>query len=397
MNNLKEQLKQELRSEAPFSEDMKRRILINKQPGKASVKKLNWQVYTVALAFLLILSFIGMTQDETMATKTVATLPTNQNELFTLLQENETVLPIIEPNGKLVVEPKPGASYLMGKQWMLANLPMVIEREAAIQVGDYIAYYGLSGVNVATVYGVTEDKVQMENGQITLNGEFLALPGAVKPVGDQDAEEKEIAKYYFGEREHYFKTQDYIDVELEQLRTNEYAVYSNDNGHTVKVINDNQLIGKVVGIQKLEPSFTLTTEEQSLYGAFKETYDLSLLLDVEPLTITKMYLQAEMELDYETYYALLTDRDPTRTVRANYLQRTQKIRDYYFTEDIQRLLSAYGFNGIEEGQFEQINEINGMIHFFPTSPTSTSSLETSAGMLKNEQGIWQPAFIMAID
>ncbi|KOS68901.1 hypothetical protein AEA09_10335 [Lysinibacillus contaminans] len=395
MNNLKDQLKQELRTEAPFTEDMKQRILKNGRPGKAPSKKINWKVSVISLAFVLILGFAVMLQftpDGATASKTVAALPTDPNELMALLQENETVLPIIESNGQLVI--RPDTSYLMGKQWMLSNLPMLIEPEAEIQVGDYVAYYGVDGVNVANVYGVAGDNVQTSQRQVTLNGDFLALPGTVAPIEFENTEQQEIFKYYFGYRYHLNRKQrDYIDVELEALSTGEYAVYTNDSGHTAGVIKESQLIGKVVGIEKLEPTFTLTAEEQSLYDEFKENYDLSLLVGVEPLTITKIFLQAEMELDYETYYALFTNREgPARARIEHYIQDTRKIKDYYFTEDIQRLLSAYTFNGIERGKFEQRSENGGVINIPPTESNNISSV----GMIKNEQGIWQPAFTVPI-
>ena len=396
MNNLKEQLRQELRAEAPFTEDMKQRILMNNRPVKTPAKKGNWQVSVISLVFVLILGFLVMLQvtpDGTTASKMVTTLPTDPKELLTLLKENETVLPIIESNGQLVIDPD--TSFLMGKQWMLSNLPMVIEPDAEIQVGDYIAYYGVDGVTVANVYGVAGDKVQTSHGQVSVNGDLLALPGTVAPIEFDDAEQQEIFKYYFGYRYHFNKPQrDYIDVELDSLRANEYAVYMNDNGHTAMVVKDSQLIGKVIGIEKLEPTFTLTAEEQSLYEAFKEHYDLSLLVGAEPLTITKMFLQAELELDYETYNALFTNREgPARARIEHYIQDTQKIKEYYFTEDIQRLLSAYNYNGIEGGQFEQRSENGGVINFIPPN---SGSLETSVGMLKNEQGIWQPSFTWPI-
>ena len=392
MNNLKEHLKQELRTEAPFTKDIKQRILKNDRPGKAPSKKKNWKVSVISVAFVLILGFAVMLQfkpgGET-ASKTVAKLPTDTNELLALLQENENVLPIIKSNGQLVINPD--ISFLIGKQWMLSNLPMVIEPNAEIQVGDYIAYYNTYDITVSPVYGVAGDKVQLSNGQVSLNGDFLALPGTVAPIEFDDAEQQEIFQYYFGYRYHFNKPQrDYIDVDFEPLSANEYAVYMNDKGHTAQVIKESQIIGKVIGIEKLEPTFTLTTEEQSQYNAFKENYDMSVLVGVEPLTITKMYLQAEMERDYETQNALITTREgPARARIVRDLQNTQKLKEYYFSEDIQRLLSAYRFNGIERGQFEQRSENGGVINFFPPN---SGSMETSVGMLKNEQGIWQASF-----
>lgn len=392
MNNFKEQLRQDLRTDAPFTEDMKQRILMNERSVKAPTKKFNWQVSVISLAFVLILGFVVILQvipNEATASKTVATLPKDSNDLIALLQENETVLPIIESKGQLVIDPD--TSFLMGKQFMLSGLPMVIEPDAEIEVGDYIAYYNTYDITVAPVYGVAGDKVQTSNGQVTLNGELLALPGTVTPIEFDDAEQQDIFQYYFSYRDHFYKPQsDTIDVDLDVLSANEYAVYMNEEGSTAKVIKESQVIGKVVGIEKLEPTFTLTADEQSIYEAFKEHHDLSLLEGVEPLAITKMFLHAEMELDFETFYALFTNREgPLQARIEQYKKGTQKIKEYYYTEDIQRLLSAYTFNGIESGEFK-----GGSIKFMPTS---YDSMGITVGMLKNEQGIWQPVFSLPID
>ena len=395
MNNFKEQLRRELRADVPFTEEMKQRILTHDRLTKGMSKKYNWRVSIISLAFVVILGFVAMLSfisNETMASKTVTTLPKNADDLIALLKKNETVLPVIESNGREVIHPD--TSFLIGKQWMLSGLPMVVEPDAEIQVGDYIAYYNTYDITVVPVYGVAGDQVQTSNGQVMVNGEFLALPGTVPPITFEDAEQQKILQYYFGYRSHFSRAQrETIDVGLDQLREHEYAVYMNDEGQTVKMIKASQVIGKVVGIEKLEPSFTLTEDEQSLYKAFKEQYDLSLLKGVEPLTIVKMYLQAEMERDFETYYALFTNREgPVQAIIEQYKQ-TQKIMEYYFTEDIHKLLNAYTFNGLKEGEFVQRSENGGEINFIPTN---SNSLEFSVGMLKNEQGIWQPAFTIPI-
>lgn len=395
MNNFKEQLRQDLRTDVPFTEDMKQRILMNERSVKVPTKKCNWQVSVISLAFVLIVGFVVMLQvtlEEASGPKTVTTLPKDANDLITLLQENETVLPIIESNGQFVI--KPDTSYLIGKQWMLSGLPMIIEPDAEIEVGDYIAYYNTYDITVAPVYGVGGDKVQTSNGQVMLNGDYLALPGTVTPIEFDDAEQQEIFQYYFSYRDHFFKPhRDTIDVDLDVLRANEYAVYMNEEGNTAKMIKASQVIGKVVGIEKLEPTFTLTADEQSLYEAFKEQRDLALLKGVEPLTITKMFLHAEMELDFETFYALFTNRQgPVQARIEQYMKGTQKIKEYYYTEEIQRVISANTYNGIERGEFEQRSENGGVINI---TPTETNNL-LSVGMIKNEEGIWQPSFAIPI-
>lgn len=419
MNNLKEQLKQELRTEAPFTEDMKQRILKNDRPVKAQSKKINWKVSVISLAFVLILGFavmlqvtqggetasktveklptdtnelmdllqqneteLPLMQDGTTSSKTVEKLPTDTKELLDLLQQNETVLPIIEPNGQLVVQPTIG--YLMGKQFGLSSIPVVIEPDADIKIGDYIAYYYRNDIIVAPVFGVAGDKIQTSHGQVTLNGTYLALPGAVAPIEFEDFEQETKFQFYFRDLENAHKTKlRYYDVNLGPLNEDEYAVYKNVSAQTVSVINDAEIAGKVIGLKNLEPTFTLTTDEQSLYDAFKVNYDLSVLEGVEPLTIAKMYVLADSEGDYETLFAL-TFKGPTQSEIEKYIQDKQKNGGYYSTKKIKRLVSAYNYNGIVDSQFEQSSENEGIINFSPTFGDFQMGIE----MIKNDQGNW---------
>ncbi|MFJ5763922.1 hypothetical protein ACIP9C_01085 [Lysinibacillus sp. NPDC093210] len=383
MNNFKEQLKQELRADVPFTEDMKQRMLMPNRPVNKRIKKQYWQVPLIALTFVLVLGVVlklQFTTHEATAAKTVATLPTDPYDVVKLLQKNETVLPIIESNDSVVI--KPTISYVMGKQWALSFLPMVIDPQAKIVVGDYIAYYDMYDIVVSPVFGVEGDKVQTSNGQVTLNGEFLALPGAVAPVQFAQPEQQEIYKYYFNSRFHMdaVKMQT-IDVNLAPLQENEYAVYKNKKGGTVEVVNNDAFIGKVVGVKKLKPTFTLTDKEQSLYNKFKENYDLNFLKGVKPLSIAKMYAISEAQGDYLAHYSLLaTD---TRSKIEKYINN-QKIKEYYYTKEIQMLLSAYNYNGIEEAEFEQLSETQGTILIHSMDFTF------KINFVKNEQGVWHP-------
>lgn len=385
MNNLKEQLKRELRADVPFTEDMKQRMLTPKRPVKIRTPNQHWQVPLIALTFVLIVGFVlklQFTPHEATASKTVSTLPTDPDDLVSLLQKNETILPIIESKNLKVINPT--ISYVMGKQWALSNLPMVIDPQGEIEVGDYIAYYDRYDIVVSPVFGIEGDHVQTSNGQVSLNGKFLALPGAVAPVQFPQPEQQEIYKYYYNSRFHMGDAKmQTIDVNLAPLHENEYAVYMNKKGGTVGVVKNDTFIGKIVGVKKLEPTFTLTTEEQSLYNAFKENYDLNILKGVKPLTVAKMYAFSEAQGDYLTHYSLLAKH--TRSEIEKYLDK-QNIKEYYFTREIQMLISAYNYNGIEEAEFEQLSQSQGTIQFF----IPFTNVPFKMKMIKNEQGVWHP-------
>jgi len=386
MNDFKDQLKQELRADVPFTEDMKQRMLMPSHPKKIQTKTQYWKVPLITLTFVLILGLVLILQftpyelHEATAAKTVATLPADPHDLIKLLQKNETVLPIIDSKGKLVIDPT--ISFVMGKQYILSHFPMVVDPDAKIEVGDYIAYSDKLDIIVSPVFGIEGDKVQTSNGQVTLNDEYLALPGAVAPVQFTQPEQQEIYKYYFNSRFHMdaanMKT---IDVDLEPLREEEYAVYMNNKGGTVDVVNAKALIGKVVGVKKLEPTFTLTAKEQSLYNAFKENYDLNVLKGVKPLSIAKMYVISEAQGDYLTHYSLVARQ--TRSEIEEYIDK-QKFKKYYYTKEIQMLISAYNYNGIEKAEFEQLSETQGTIIL------RFKDFTLNINFVKNEQGVWHP-------
>lgn len=325
---------------------------------------------------------LQLSPHEATASKTVSSLPTDPYDLVKLLQKNEIVLPIIEAKNLKVIDPT--ISYVMGKQWALSNLPMVIDPQVKIEVGDYIAYYDSYDIVVSPVFGIEGDNVQTSNGQVSLNGEYLALPGAVASVQFAKPEQQEIYQYYFNSRFHMDAAKmQTIDVKLAPLHENEYAVYMNQRGGTVGVVKNDTFIGKVVGVKKLEPTFTLTAKEQSLYNAFKENYDLNVLKGVKPLSVAKMYAFSEVQGDYLTHYSLLAKH--TRSEIEKYLDK-QNIKEYYFTREIQMLISAYNYNGIEEAEFDQLSELQGTIQFF----IPFTDIPFKMKFIKNEQGVWHP-------
>lgn len=58
-----------------------------------------------------------------------------------------------------------------------AFLPMIIDKEAPITYGDYIAFYGTDGLVVSTVVGLGNDHVAMKQGQILVEDTPLKVHG----------------------------------------------------------------------------------------------------------------------------------------------------------------------------------------------------------------------------
>jgi len=371
MKEFKAKLKEELRQDAPFTNDIKQRLL---QP-KPIKRKCNWQVVSVSIAACFIIGlmlFVEFSQ---------------KNNLQTASQQNE-LLPIVDDVSSLdVIEPK--YAYLLGEQWMLHFLPMIIDKESTITYGDYIAFYGTDGLVVSTVLGLGNDHVTMNQGQILVDHTALKVHGLNEQIKKEDMNDPFNNSYLF----HNLgtKPEPFIDKSI-STKEKEFVVYDNDEGHTIMKINEGQLVGKVIGFQNFELTFELTEQEQQVFDAFKTDYNVEKLKNMTPQAITKMFLLSDIEKDYETYEALFTTNinEETESVRR-YYEKTKIVRQELFTEEINRLIIANLFAGIENAEFEQQTDTIGVIKFI-----SIEGSQTELGMEKNAQGIWQPSFSRGI-
>ena len=371
MKVFKAKLKEELRQDAPFTNDIKERLL---QP-KTIKRKSNWQVVSVTIAACFIIGLILSVEFS------------QKNNLQTASQKNE-LLPIVDNVSSLdVIEPK--YTHILGEQWMLHFLPMIIDKDTTITYGDYIAFYGTDGLVVSTVLGLGNDNVSMNQGQILVDNKALKVHGLNEQIKNEDINDPYNNSYLFHNRG--TKPEPFIDKSISTTEK-ELVVYDNDEGHTIMKINEGQLVGKVVGFQNFELTFELTEQEQQVFDAFKTDYNVERLKNMTPQAITKMFLLSDIEKDYETYEALFTTNinEETESVRR-YYEKTKIVRQELFTEEINRLIIANLFAGFESAEFEQQTDTIGIVKYI-----SIEGSQTELGMEKNEQGIWQPAFSRGI-
>lgn len=371
MNGFKDKLKHELRQDAPFTEDVKRRLL---QPKQEKPKR-NWRVAVVSIVACC------------LAVLLFSTVLFPQNDAIRLANNGKELLPIVEMTDEEVIQAD--TTHLLGEQWMLHFLPMIVDRDATVTYGDYVAYYTPNGIVVSTVLGLAQDTVTMEDGQVTVDDVVLTVRGLGEKIGPVEKKDPFKNPYYFYswgiERPFINET---IETEMDEL-----IVYSNKDGHRLVNITEAQLIGKVTAIYNPEQlSFHLTPDEQAVYDAFKTDYDVEYLRYVSPVAVVKMFLLSEMEKDFETYEALFTTVEDSETLAVKkHDEKTRRVREEMLTREINELVIANTFNGLANAQFEQESETNGWVVF-----TNTDGTTTKAGVKKNEAGIWQPAFSRAV-
>ncbi|WP_336046365.1 hypothetical protein [Solibacillus ferritrahens] len=368
MKEFKNQLKRELQQDAPYTTELKQRLLQTKRKPK----KRNWQVLSVSVAMCCLIGMIVLAQFS--PSKSVQTA-----------NEGTPLLPIIDVVNELeVIEPQ--KAYLLGEQWMLHGFPMVIDEDATITYGDYVAYYSPNGIVVSTVLGLANDTVTMDEGQIRVNGTILTVRGLGEKIGEGEKKDPLKNPYYF--YEWGIKYTPFANETIDTAK-DELLVYSNDDHQRLLKIKNAQLVGKVTAIQASdELALTLTPEEQAVYEAFKTDYELERLRAISPVTITKMFLLSEIEQDYETYEALFTNVESKDTLEVKqYYEKTKAVRQQLFTPELNRIMVVSGFNGLEQATFEVRSETEGWVVF-----TGENGLPAEVRMVKNEQGIWQPAF-----
>lgn len=142
--------------------------------------------------------------------------------------------------------------------------------------------------------------------------------------------------------------------------------------------NDNEWVAK------FKSGTGLYDFEQQVYDRFKLKHDVKELAGLEPISIAKMYAYASYHEDFDTVYALYTDRE-------NHILWSKE-------EDEQIPLADRGtseqalqtFRNLEKGSFVQTGDYEGYIEFYPNGDHEEKS---GFSMIKNEDGIWQVAFL----
>ena len=372
MKEFKSQLQKELKQDAPFTNELRQRLLQTKRKPK----KRNWQVISVSVAMCGLIAMILFAQFA-------------PQQIVQTASEGHTLLPIIDDvSGLEVVEPY--YAEILGERWTLHFLPMIIDRQENITYGDYVAFYGEDGLTVSTVFGLSKDRVTMNEGQILVNDKPLKIHRLDQVIKYEDQNDAFLNPYFIRTRANTFGK--FINETL-TAKKDELIIYQvgAHNENKLLKINENQLAGKVVGFQNFELTFGLTEAEQQAFDLFKTDYNLQHLKDVSPEAIAKMYLLSDATLDMETYEALFTTNInmETETLR-NYYKKTKRIRQEMYTKETSELTIAYLFAGMEDAQFEKRTATQGVVKFKTIEGT-----ETELSMEKNEQGIWQPAFTHA--
>ncbi len=130
--------------------------------------------------------------------------------------------------------------------------------------------------------------------------------------------------------------------------------------------------------------FQLTKEEQRIYTDFQKDLNERHLINLELISVAKIYVQSELDENYDVTYALYTDRkdyiqwSKEEDAKINKSNRATK----------KQLLEI--FTNIDKGEFIQTGDYRGYIEYESSKdPESKNGFQ----MVKDEDGIWNVGFM----
>ncbi|MEK5440648.1 hypothetical protein [Fredinandcohnia sp. FSL W7-1320] len=134
-------------------------------------------------------------------------------------------------------------------------------------------------------------------------------------------------------------------------------------------------------VPEVKNDLELNEVERVAYEEFKLEHDLEAIRTLEPISVAKLYLQANADGDQETSYALYTTRE-------EYVMWSKE-EDKKYWEKETRNPESYKepFYGLGSGTFHQTNEYQGYISF------RNQNGDMGFQMVKDENGVWKVAFM----
>lgn len=136
-----------------------------------------------------------------------------------------------------------------------------------------------------------------------------------------------------------------------------------------------------VVVHEESPAVEFSLDEEERYTSFTKDLNLENLKGLKPISVAKMYVQAVLDKNDEVQYALYTDRKE--------LVLWSKEEHLSFPESERGTIeqNRKTFNNIGKGEFIQTSDYEGYIEY--DSGEGISGFQ----MIKNEDGIWQVAFM----
>ena len=386
MTNFKQTLKYELKQDAPFTEELKQRLII----GKKRTKKKSLVPFLTggAIALFVMILFLFINKSEQNILLNAEDVPTDFKSIVEILEKTEVSLPLvkeIESNQKLYTDVD---VWFNGRMDYYGNNHVVVESSSAYNRGDYLLLQLETGEQyVRQVLAFENETFEKKNGDLFIEGKQLVLPGWIGTADHEYEQEENFYSYasYFI----YKQDQDTLEMPSRILKKGELLVQANFQGYgDVQIIQDDQVIGKVVALEYFEPTFLLKGEEAEVFESFKKDHDVEKLVGLDPVTIVRMHVTALMERDVETLYAMTPSYAKIQETKEKFEQMVLPIT-LEFTEPEQISAMAYYYNGIENARVV-IDESRADVYYRASNSNQTS--QGIWGLIYNARGFWELSY-----
>lgn len=135
--------------------------------------------------------------------------------------------------------------------------------------------------------------------------------------------------------------------------------------------------------------FELTDEEAKAYELIRKDKNEEHLLGLSPISVAKLYIQANFDKDYETEYALYYTNDVKDGVGwtlEEHLKMSEK--DHGTKEYIYEYLVP-----LINGEFEELSDSGGVIRYQRIAKDPSEDPHMGFQMRKTDEGIWKVCFM----
>lgn len=382
MSDFRERLKQELKADVPFTQELAKRIEFYKPIRKKRAAK---PAFVLGIVAIVAAVFIFLLQETNTPSylMNASDVPTSVPQLLEQLKKNEVDLPLlsnVKDDQNLV---KDADIVMNGELIYFSSHNVIVEEVKNYKRGDYVLIEHSGQKYVRQLVGFGGETYGIDGGNVFINEKRLVLPGFVYAPDDGTVSYNEYTRY--------FNLQpiriDYREMDM-IISKDEYLVQSiTALKDPVQKIYEEQVIGKVVALEKVEPTFLLTGEDKKLFDSFKKDKNVQKLVGVDPSIIIRMFHTASMEEDAETLYALVPSYVKLHNLTV------EEADEWFFGEDEnidnERKISLYAtmYNGLENSRVEY-SGVKATIYYRNNKDRQGTTFQ----LYKNAQGFWEVQF-----
>ncbi|MEC1179016.1 S26 family signal peptidase [Metasolibacillus meyeri] len=248
---------------------------------------------------------------------------------------------------------------------------------------DVILYTAKDGQQVMSrVLGLPNETIEIINGSVVINTIPIPYHAMFAKIMGETVYENYIEKFEDTEnaQEIFF-----FNHAITQLSEKEiFVIPDNWSLDKIEAISLEQVDAKVIGYESKDIEKEWTEQERSLYTAFKNSNDIEVFRNVDPITYARVQLYAQFLVDKRTAYRMYTT-EPGH-VQWTEEEHIRQNNSFSHLENERRYASYYA-QLLLAGEF-QIHNDEGIITFH--LPSGDIGMWR---MIQNKNGIWQSGFL----